>query len=281
MTNLGEKIKRLRKEKKLTQSELSQGKVTKNMISQIESGDATPSFSTLEHIANVLGVCVEYLVSEDESSFYFEKKKEIQNIYSAFKNSNYNDCIYIISKFSQLDDELSYILAMCYFELGKSYIQKGAINSAHKYLELALEHSKNTVFDTQKIEIVAPMYCAVAKNISSPLLEFDMEKYNMGMLDCLDYEFYKYICMDFDYNYENLTYKMHAAAKNHIKDRHYQDAIKVLIETADYCKNNGYNAYVIYGIYSDLENCYKQIYDFENAYLYSAKRMSLLEGFKS
>ena len=73
----------------------------------------------------------------------------------------------------------------------------------------------------------------------------------------------------------------HVMAKLQIKERNYQAAIKLLSEAEDMAKSNGYNSYVVFGIYSDLELCYKQLYNFEKAYLYSTKRMSMLEGFKS
>ena len=66
-----------------------------------------------------------------------------------------------------------------------------------------------------------------------------------------------------------------------IKERNYHGAIVLLSEAEDIAKHGGYNAYVVFGIYSDLEICYKQLYNFEKAYLYSTKRMSMLEGFKS
>jgi hypothetical protein len=42
-----------------------------------------------------------------------------------------------------------------------------------------------------------------------------------------------------------------------------------------------HNAYITFGVYSDLEICYKQLFDFENAYRYTSKRLSLIEGFQS
>ncbi|MCT4573638.1 helix-turn-helix domain-containing protein, partial [Bacillus thuringiensis] len=54
MATLGEKIKTLRKEKKLTQTELVGSELTKSMLSQIENGKATPSMKTLQYIAEKL-----------------------------------------------------------------------------------------------------------------------------------------------------------------------------------------------------------------------------------
>ena len=66
MATLGEKIKALRKEKKLTQTELAGLELTKSMLSQIENGKATPSMKTLQYIAEKLECEPSFLLEEDE-----------------------------------------------------------------------------------------------------------------------------------------------------------------------------------------------------------------------
>lgn len=56
MDSLGQKIRNLRKERKMTQLALARGLVTPSMISQIESDKATPSQELLEQLAARLGV---------------------------------------------------------------------------------------------------------------------------------------------------------------------------------------------------------------------------------
>ncbi|MGA4498052.1 helix-turn-helix domain-containing protein [Bacillus bombysepticus] len=66
MATLGEKIKTLRKEKKLTQTDLAGSELTKSMLSQIENGKATPSMKTLQYIAEKLECEMSFLLEEDE-----------------------------------------------------------------------------------------------------------------------------------------------------------------------------------------------------------------------
>lgn len=66
MATLGGKIKALRKEKKLTQTELAGSELTKSMLSQIENGKATPSMKTLQYIAEKLGCETSFLLEEDD-----------------------------------------------------------------------------------------------------------------------------------------------------------------------------------------------------------------------
>lgn len=66
MATLGEKIKALRKEKKLTQTALAGSELTKSMLSQIENGKATPSMKTLQYIAEKLECETSFLLEEDD-----------------------------------------------------------------------------------------------------------------------------------------------------------------------------------------------------------------------
>ena len=49
--NIGEKIKELRVRRRMTQADLAGDTVSRNMVSLIENGRATPSVQTLEEIA--------------------------------------------------------------------------------------------------------------------------------------------------------------------------------------------------------------------------------------
>ena len=72
----GEKIKALRVGKKLTQAELTDGIITRNMLSQIENGLANPSIGTLRSLAERLGVPLEYLLSEEAGLSDIEKLRQ-------------------------------------------------------------------------------------------------------------------------------------------------------------------------------------------------------------
>ena len=64
METLGERIKKLRKEKKLTQSELAGERLTKGMLSLIENGKAQPSMESLRFLAKQLDVEVSELLDD-------------------------------------------------------------------------------------------------------------------------------------------------------------------------------------------------------------------------
>jgi len=66
-TQLGKRLKEARLAKKMTQSDVVGTFITRNMLSQIESGAAFPSLHTLEYLANALEIPVHCLLPDDAS----------------------------------------------------------------------------------------------------------------------------------------------------------------------------------------------------------------------
>ena len=280
-SNLGKKIKALRKAKGLTQSALAGNKITRNMLSSIENGVASPSLESLAYIADGLGVSVSYLISDEDDLLFFEKKEKTEKIYRAYEARNFTACVNIINSLSGKDSELNYILAYSYLELGKQNVARGELITALKNLRAASVCCNSTKIDTRHLEAQIPMYTAIATNVQSPLLEFDYSKYKSALKDGMDFEFFCYLTMDHSHTFEEPVYRLHMEAKALIKEKNYTEATKKLLAAAELSKNESYNAFVIFSIYTDLEYSYKQLYNYENAYLYSTKRMTLLEEFKS
>ena len=278
---LGNKIKEIRKRKNITQSALCQGKITRNMLSAIENDKASPSLETLRFIALALEVPLSFLVSDDDSVFFYKKAEKIKAIRDHYKEKRYKKCIDAALGLGDTDDEISYILASCHFELAKQSVLDGSLSSAKKHLELFDKHSKETVYINERANILFKLYSAVATNIKAPLLELDPEDFERSISSQFDIDFYNYIKSNTTHNYSEPIFSKHMAAKKHIKDLKYRQALTLLHEIESEKSKKNYNAYAILNLYSDIEYCYKQLADFENAYKYSTKRMTLMEQFES
>ena len=279
--NIGEKIKEARLKNKMTQNELCGDKITRNMLSAIENGKAVGSLDTLTYLADRLDISLSYLFSDDTDSFFFEKKARMPKIRAALDEKNYNLCISLIMNLGKQDNELSFILATCYFELGVQSVKFGCLKSGGKYLSLCEHYCDVTLYDTKRFESIIPLYQAVCNNVNSPLLEFDEIGYLVGLKSASDLEFYKYLIMDFEFPFTTANYKDHIAAKALIKERKYADALKLLTSIEDRKNEIERNAFLMFGVYTDMEICYRNLFNFESAYKYSSKRISLMEGFNS
>lgn len=277
--NIGNKIKNARKSKKLTQAELSRGIVTRNMLCAIENGTANPSLDTLMKIAEKLELPPSYFLSESEDVYFYKKSQEIDKIIGALRAKNYKSLIERAEALGGIDDEIAYLLAYSYFKLAENSAKIGSFESVAIQLKKFEEYKSKTSYDLSTQASISTIYAALSKNIYAPLLEFEKEAYEKA-LDNVRYEYYKYLLHDFDYPYTTTVYANHLRAKQFIRERKYADAISLLTEIVEN-KSQEYDAYLIFCVYTDLENCYKQLYDFENAYRYSSKRLSLIEGFKS
>lgn len=278
---IGEKIKARRQSLNITQAKLCGEVITRNMLSEIECGKATPSVNTLIYLAEQLDVPAAYLLSEDDDIDFFEKKKRIEKIKELYSAEKYAECIKLTAVLPSPDDELNYILAKCHFYLGKKSVLSGALITAKEHLAKAKDYSERTIYQTDDIDHLLLMYNALAANIQSPLLEFDIKAFEAGIDPDYELEFYRYIVSDYDYPFKNPIFSKHAEAKRLIKARLYNEALKILEKIINEKNPKTYNSYVMFGVYSDMELCSKQLANFEAAYKYASKRLSMIEGFKA
>ena len=278
---LGEKIRAARKSRKMTQAELASDKITRNMISAIECDKATPSLETLKALADGLSIPVGYLVSQDSSLFLYERDASIGKIRDALRAKKYSEVIRLSGTLSELDDELYFLLAHAHFEIGRRAVLGGSLESGKKHIALALECADKTIYDTDRIRHSSILYGALAENLQAPLLILDIKKFENNIFSEFDYDLFKYLSFDETHTYKNPLYAKHISARSLMKSRNYPKALVILKEIEDGRTPETYNAYSIFSVYSDIENCYKQLGDFENAYRYATKRLSLIEGFKA
>ena len=278
---LGDKIKSRRKALGLTQSDLAGEKITRNMLSCIEGGSATPSLDTLKYIAERLSLPVSYLVADECDEETYLRLSVMPKIKEAFKSEDYGYVIKLSEEVESIDDELALMLATSYYQLGKRKALSGALKSGVIHLQKALEYSDRTMYDTSKLRYAVPLYLAVCRNIQSPLLEFNDGEFLSSFNDAFEIEFYNYMMLNSSYHYINTAFSRHIEAKGLIAKYNYKDALDILLPLIDEIKKQGYNAYMMLGVYIDVENCYRQSRDFENAYRYARKRLSMTESFNS
>ncbi|MBE6537478.1 MAG: helix-turn-helix transcriptional regulator [Ruminococcaceae bacterium] len=278
---IGKRIKNRRLELGFTQTQVTDGYMTRNMLSLIESGSALPSLDTLFYLSKKLDISLYFLLSDEDTKNENTNDSSFKdNARELYANGKYKECIDLLDTISNTDCETEYLYAYSAFLYGKQLTENGSFNDAQKYLRLALEKSQMTVYDTSVIETSLPLYLAISTNVQSPLLELDVSDYENKRLSAFDYELYKYLTSDFDFEFSNRFFKLHIEAKALMKKYRFSEAI-ILLSEIEEAKSTSYNAFVFFGVYTDLENAYKQIGDFENAYRYSSKRLNLINAFHS
>ena len=279
---LGEKIRRRRAELGMTQSALCGETVTRNMLSQIESGKASPSLATLRFLAKRLEVPVGYFFCEEEEEFFYKKQICFSRLRDLFAAGSYAECLRVFEKeLGYCDDELGLMMAICAFECGKKAWNNGAMESAVGYLQSALDYTGETSYPTDSIKAGCAILMPIGLNVPAPLLEFNEHGYidSLRRAGCLDV--YCYLTEREGYAFENPFYADHLRARVLMKENNPTAAIALLCRIEEQKGADGITAFLLFRVYSDMEICYRELGDYESAYRYSSKRMSLLSAFRS
>lgn len=194
---IGQRIKNLRKSAHMTQAHLAGNVITRNMLSLIENGKASPSIQTLEYLSKRLGVPMARFFSsafDEELGLMADKKNEIQKLYMEKK---YKDCEKILDRYyiysnKDIPDELLLIGAEVCMYLGRRYTLKGSFDSAAIYLSKALEYSQKCIYATEWIDANVFIYQAVIENTDCPLQALDTD-YFMKIRRAVGYEYFNYL----------------------------------------------------------------------------------------
>lgn len=289
---LCERVRRLRLEAGMTQSELAGDKITRNMLSQVENGNASPSIQTLRYIAARLNTSAAYFLSDDNDDFIFKKAEVIDSIKSRLKSGDYNTCIQLCSTFvGKEDDELNLILAECFFYAAIDDFNSGRLNSAQNGFVTSQKYAAMTLYATDWLVSAAFAYielintvnikddeaiCSASDkfsliNITAGLPHSDTILY-LNALILTETGNYKFSSDNVSFGViTNREYKCHIMARIAINKGNRGEALRLLCEL-DHDDTNGT---VRYHVYHDLEKLYTQIGDFENAYNFSRKRIEL------
>lgn len=140
---LGRRIKEARINRKMTQAELVGNFITRNMLSQIESGNATPSVKTLEYIASKLELPVSSLVPEERKT----PQDMLSSAKDALKTGDYDRAVSTASKVKNIFyDEYVAISAKAYIEKAKSAEQSGDFAEAAKAYKKACDFAGKGIY---------------------------------------------------------------------------------------------------------------------------------------
>ena len=136
---LGSRIKEARLAKKLTQTEVVGSFITRNMLSQIESGTATPSIKTLAYLAEVLDLPMEQLIGAEEPGGDLALLQEAKQ---RLREGALDEALEKAAALPDtLADERAALLAQASLRRGEALAQEGQLPQAaeliHKAAELA------------------------------------------------------------------------------------------------------------------------------------------------
>jgi transcriptional regulator with XRE-family HTH domain len=290
--NIGKKIKNLRVEKMMTQSELAGAEITRNMLSQIENGSANPSISTVIYLAKKLGVPAGYLLSEGDEEFLYVKTAAMRNIKRAYADRNFELCRDMcMSSFDEYDDELELIVTDCCIGQAEQCIKNGKLHKARELLDEALSHAEKTVYTTSVQKSRIFVMFKLLKEISPSLDSNEVDtEISDGMMTPNIFEdtFCKYITMMFNVGKNtdisecicdedpcSKLFVSHLKARKCMSAGDHKRAIAILNELID--GEQILPMVLLYFACMDMEICCKHINDYKGAYEFSGNKMDIFE----
>ncbi len=295
--NIGEKIKSRRKALNLTQAQIAGECITRNMLSLIENGNATPSLQTLEYLSERLEVPMAYFFSED---YDHEKTADEQTrlvIKKLYFEKSYELCVdTAIEHYTHIDDmpdELLLICAESAMLCGKSKTLKGAFESATYYLNMSRRFSSKCAYSTDWIDANVYLYESMIENSDCPIQSLDKEYY-MKLRRCIGFEHYSYLyairLIDEKRGEDAAQFLKHnkvieTAHKEHINAKFMMlsennelkfQALEFLCDMIKKAPSYPLDAITRYLILKDIEESARALDNYEMAYKYATMRLKII-----
>ena len=136
---LGEKLRHARIEAGLSQRQLCEGIVTRNMLSQIENGAAKPSVKTLSRLAERLGKNISYFL--EDTAVLSPNLQLMEHARAEFDAGNYAQALQILEDYRQPDPvfhrEYLLLWSLCCMEYARQQLELGKTIYARELLEKA------------------------------------------------------------------------------------------------------------------------------------------------
>lgn len=263
---LGEKLLRARQEAGLSQRQLCGEVITRNMLSRIEHGMARPSMDTLRYLAGKLGKPMSYFLEEDVVISSNQPLMEAAR--RCWQTGEYEKTRQLLQQYrfpdALFDWERSYLLAAATLAAGRQAIAEGKTVYARQLLEEAAEFASGFPgLERQRLLLLGSVP-------GTDLVEIT------GQLPPLD---------------EELLLRAEAALAQEEAGR-----AAALLEAAEDRENPRWNllrgkAFALCSQYAEaaacltkaeaaypkacaplLETCFRELGDFEKAYLYACKQ---------
>ena len=176
----GRRIKEARIAKKLTQSEVVGDFITRNMLSQIESGTATPSVKTLEYLAETLDIPIASLMPQGEEEESLSESvscaERLLRAKSLFSEGQYEAAAELMEsqeEWGAFFDEFCILSAKCFYCLAESFSETDTVK--------AVEFAKKSAEMSERGFYANPSLKTEALKLLNSLAE-KLSKYYAGLI---------------------------------------------------------------------------------------------------
>lgn len=293
--NLGEKIKNARLERHMTQKDVVGDYITRNMLSKIENGSATPSVKTLEYLAGALGLPAGYFMTESNGDEL--TPGSISDARAQFKQGNFDACVQLLEALDMeggYRDEAMLLMARAKIDLSKKAMAEGRYEEAIRLAQEAISHNDeslyvSTAFRTEALLLIARCTMELEGDFLKAMDDYQASYQDQGLG-----EFYHLTMAEYYIGQGDLAsakkemdsiLRLSEASKPaylmlqgnmDLKDSQYEQAAKQLEKAEQLARTTGSN-YFMSSLYAMLEQCYREMEDFKKAYHYASMQLQIKE----
>lgn len=282
---LGQKLRQTRLSKGLSQSQVAGDCVTRNMLSQIENDQASPSMRTLEHLAQALGVSVGWLLSDEQTDAAMERMRRARAL---FRERKYEECLALFAQDAPGDDETLLLCSIAAEALAGQMLLDETISRAKELAGRALEWNRKSLYVSAQVQTGAlDVLARIAILEKNP--DEAVERYKACYLEG-----------------QNTVRYHFTMARFHLQQEHIQAAEREIWSIAELpeasraeylilrgkiaAKREQYENAALYfhqaeeiplgrmlerELYEGLEVCCREMGDYQQAYLYASKQLAM------
>ncbi len=292
MTNekqTGARIRELRLKHGMTQKELAGDRITRNMLSLIESGTSSPSLATLEYLAERLNVPVGYIFTHSpEEEKVYHKYAVIGDLKRAFAAEDYAACAELCNALplQYADDEISMISAVSFLKSALQCASRYELSKAHLCLAKAAEYANRTMYLDSSFRHSLEYYTKLFRclntteipetltdlSYASPSVPHEMILYfaNMALMRAGHTHIIPFL--------GGTVYERHLLVGLMISEEQYGKALPLLKELT---RDADLPYFMRFRVYSDLEIAAEKTGDLRSAYVAARKKLELLGAEKN
>lgn len=288
--NIGERIKELRLRKQMTQADLAGESVSRNMVSLIEHGRATPSVQTLEAIAAKLKVTPALLIADEKEWAALLKQETVFDIRIAFSGHNYRICADLCRDLYknglEKDDEVDLVMAESLLALAREAFLSDHIRVCCQLLDEAVLYAERTVYYTEHILSAAWWFFEYLGLLSPSLVSENLSTAFVASEHLQKDVYCRYIRAVIEEGTEEFSQlpsdpvvaellAAHIRSRHCMKMQEYEKATNILADILH--SPDILPGIVMYHVFCDIEECCRRLGNRKNEVNYREAKLSIFE----
>ena len=258
---LGQRLKQARLDAGLSQRQLCADVITRNMLSQIENGSARPSMDTLRYLAQRLGKPLGYFLEEESVSVN-------QSVITRARTLPAQEALALLEDYQAPDgvfDPERYLLeALRCMDLAVTAIEENRLGYARTLLEQARDAGNHTAYYTPELERRRVLLCyraGMPPEDLLPQLPDSSEEFLLRAQAALSGGYTALCAGILDVAPQKTEAWYYLRGECCFAQKDFQNAVKYYRQAPE--SNQ---------IYSRLEQCYRELEDYKQAYYYACKQ---------